>query len=106
VRLDPGEAERIAALVAERLRRQPPPRFVDATALARALSVEREWVYEHASELGAIRLGGPRGRLRFDWRAICERLASDGARGLAGGRKPDKPRRASGRGARQRSSAR
>jgi hypothetical protein len=92
MRLDPGEAERIAALVAEAVRREPPARFLDAAATARMLSVERDWVYEHAEELGAIRLGGRRGRLRFDRRAVCERMARRQKRGLAGGRKPDIPR--------------
>jgi hypothetical protein len=92
VRLDPGEAERIAALVAEAVRRDPPARFIDAAATARMLSVERDWVYEHAEELGAIRLGGPRGRLRFDRHEICRRLARTRRGALAGGRKPDRPR--------------
>lgn len=91
MRLDPGEAERIAARVAELLRREPPPRFVDAAALARLLSVERDWVYEHAAELGAIRLGGVSGRLRFDRRAVCEWLGRQESQGLAGGRKPARP---------------
>lgn len=43
------------------------PRYLDASQLARHLGVTRVWVYEHASELGAITLGsGPRPRLRFD----------------------------------------
>jgi hypothetical protein len=41
-------------------------RLVDAATLAAMLPVERDWVYAHASQLGAIRLGGPAGRLRFD----------------------------------------
>jgi hypothetical protein len=85
VRLDPGEAERIAALVAEAVRREPPARFLDAAATARMLSVERDWVYEHAEELGGVRLGGPRGRLRFDRRAVCDRLAPKRDRAMAGG---------------------
>lgn len=92
MRLDPGEAERIAALVAEALRRDPPARFLDASATARMLSVERDWVYEHAAELGAVRLGGPRGRLRFDRREVCARLARTRERDLPGRRKPDTPR--------------
>lgn len=40
--------------------------WVDARAVAEHLSVERSWVYDHADELGAVRLGsGPRARLRF-----------------------------------------
>jgi hypothetical protein len=38
----------------------------DAKAVAELLGVERDWVYEHADELGASRIGsGPRPRLRF-----------------------------------------
>jgi hypothetical protein len=92
MKLDQGEAERIAARVVELLRHEPPPRFVDAAALARILGVERDWVYSHAAELGAVRLGGPRGRLRFDRRAACERFGAEARRGLSGGRKPDTPR--------------
>jgi hypothetical protein len=91
VKLDPGEAERIASLVAAALRREPPPRFLDAAATARILGVERDWVYEHAEELGAIRLGGVRGRLRFDARRVCERFEVVGASGLAGGPESAKP---------------
>ena len=41
--------------------------LVDANELARLLSVSRDYVYEHADELGALRLSnGPRARLRFD----------------------------------------
>jgi hypothetical protein len=39
---------------------------VDAATLARALGVDRSFVYRHAAELGAVRIGGPQGRLRFD----------------------------------------
>jgi hypothetical protein len=67
--------ERIARRVAELLRNQAPRtadeqvrsvRLVDAATLAARLGVRREWVYRHARQLEAIRLGGPRGRLRFD----------------------------------------
>jgi hypothetical protein len=41
-------------------------RWLDAQELAQRLGVSREWVYEHAEELGAKRIGsGPRPRLRF-----------------------------------------
>ena len=51
-------------------------RYVDAPALALLLGVERDWVYRHAGEFGAIRLGGGRGRLRFDSRLIRHALAA------------------------------
>ena len=40
--------------------------WLDAKAVAELLGVDRDWVYEHAAELGASRIGsGPRPRLRF-----------------------------------------
>lgn len=70
MRLDPADVEAIAQRVAELLTTTLPAsehvRYVDAAHLARVLGVERDWVYAHARRLGAIRLGGPQGRLRFD----------------------------------------
>lgn len=44
----------------------PASAWLDAHQLAQRLGVSREWVYEHADELGASRIGsGPRPRLRF-----------------------------------------
>jgi len=63
----------------------PGARYVDAATLARELDVEREWVYANAERLGAIRLGGPKGRLRFDREVVKERLSlpeRDGGRRL------------------------
>ena len=49
--------------------------WLDAQQVAQRLGVSREWVYQHADELGCIRLGGGRcPRLRFDPRVIRERL--------------------------------
>jgi predicted DNA-binding transcriptional regulator AlpA len=43
-----------------------PTAWLDAQEVAQRLGVSREWVYEHANELGAARIGsGPRPRLRF-----------------------------------------
>jgi hypothetical protein len=58
-------ARRVAELIAERPG-EPAARLVDAAHVAALLGVERDWVYAHADQLGAIRLGGPKGRLRFD----------------------------------------
>jgi hypothetical protein len=45
----------------------PGSQLIDAAAVALMLGVTRGWVYEHATELGAVRLGsGTRPRLRFD----------------------------------------
>jgi hypothetical protein len=80
LRLDPRDVEAIACRVAELVGTARPPvppaiRYVDAAEVARALAVERDWVYAHAHELGAIRLGGTQGRLRFDLREVTRRLA-------------------------------
>jgi hypothetical protein len=46
-----------------------------ANEVAAAFNVARGWVYAHADELGAIRLGeGPRPRLRFDPAVVTQRL--------------------------------
>jgi hypothetical protein len=78
IRLDPELVEAIAQRVAELLEGQTisevPVRLADAAAVAERLGVDREWVYAHANHLGAIRLGGPNGRLRFDLQVVRERL--------------------------------
>lgn len=52
--------------------------LLNATQLAARLGVARAWVYDHAAELGAVRLGaGPRARLRFDPITVAERLSGD-----------------------------
>lgn len=51
--------------------------LVDAAAVAAYLGVSIGYVYEHADELGARRLGtGPRARLRFSLADVDERLTS------------------------------
>jgi len=70
VELAPGSLERLADLVAARLRApasiDTPGELVTADELARYLGVSRAFVYQHADDLGAQRLGtGPRARLRF-----------------------------------------
>jgi hypothetical protein len=61
-------AQRVAQLLRERGETGPQPtRLLDAAQLAIHLGVTRTWVYEHAQQLGAIRLGaGTKARLRFD----------------------------------------
>lgn len=59
-------------------------RLVDAQELADVLGVSRDYVYRHASELGAIPLGsGPKARIRFDVEATLERLTSYAGKGSA-----------------------
>jgi hypothetical protein len=56
--------------------------LVDAATVARYLGVERSYVYEHAVELGARRLGtGPKARLRFSLAEIDERISCSTGRG-------------------------
>jgi hypothetical protein len=67
----------IAERVADLLRSEPPHgRLVDAATLADELSVDRSYVYAHADELGAVRLGGgSKPRLRFDLEAAREAMS-------------------------------
>ena len=97
-RFEPDLVEAIARRVVELLRGEEtgecPARLVDAATLARELGVEREWVYAHAAQLGAIRLGGPQGRLRFDRREVGKRLGgADAATWRPPRRAPRRPRR-------------
>jgi len=64
-------AERLAPLLTSGAPGQPEG-LVDAHEIARRTGRSRWWVYEHAGELGAVRLGsGPRARLGF-WPARVE----------------------------------
>ena len=63
----PIVALEVAREVISRIGAQQEREFLDASELARVLGVERDWIYEHRDQLGAIRLGdGPRPRLRFE----------------------------------------
>ena len=70
--LSDGDVEAIAEATAARLAEivsTAPGTFalVDARQLARDLGVSLDYVYAHATELGAMRLGsGPKARIRFD----------------------------------------
>ena len=67
-RLSRRHRRRVVEVLRERdeARRARRPAWLDAQEVARQLGVSREWVYEHADELGAMRIGsGPRPRLRF-----------------------------------------
>lgn len=102
-RLHPADLTAIAELVAARvlLALDAPaaltprtPRLVSAAELALTLGVTRGYVYAHADELGAERLGaGPRARLRFDLDRARRVLGSQSTRSteLLG---PSEPRRA------------
>lgn len=69
IRLDPQTTEAIACRVVELLEKRglQNRELVDAAELARQFGIERSWVYTHAIELGAVKLGnGAKPRLRFD----------------------------------------
>ena len=89
-------AQRVVELIGDGTRSEASARLIDASAMARELGVERDWVYAHASDLGAIRLGGPRGRLRFDPEVVKERLG-DGQEPQRPGRWQRGPVRTAGR---------
>jgi hypothetical protein len=75
VELTPASVEAVAQRVAELLATHEPARLVDAAEVARRFSLSREYVYEHATELGAVRLGdGPKARLRFDLERVADAL--------------------------------
>jgi hypothetical protein len=86
VDLAPRTVEQIAQRVAQLLRQDPltalannnTPRdtsLLTVKELARHLKLNPAWVYEHATELGAIRTGnGPKARMRFDLRTATQAL--------------------------------
>jgi hypothetical protein len=77
-------ATHVAAMLREATAPPAAPQTVDAATLAAHLGVTRGFVYEHAEQLGGVRLGnGPRPRLRFDlnraleaWNACSSRKGS------------------------------
>jgi hypothetical protein len=76
------QLEQLADLIAARLANTPiaPQSLVDAATLARQLGVSRATIYEHARELGAVRVGGgARSRLRFDPQQVRRTLGSKAA---------------------------
>jgi hypothetical protein len=87
IALDAATVEAIARCVVELLERRglQGRELVDAAELARRFGIERSWVYSHAIELGAVKLGdGPKPRLRFDpdiaarvLRTVAEGSAAD-----------------------------
>lgn len=66
--LSEADIEAVATRVADLLRTgQASAELADAAEIARWFGVSRDFVYDHADDLGAVRLGnGPKARLRFD----------------------------------------
>ena len=91
VDLTPQAIEQIATRVAQLLHRaqhnqehtepREPVGMVTVSQLATYLKLNAAWVYEHADELGAIRIGdGPKARIRFDLHTAKAALARQQAR--------------------------
>jgi hypothetical protein len=80
--LSDSDIEAVAARVAELLAvGRTGGEFVDAAEIARRFSVSRDFVYSHAEELGAVRLGtGPKARLRFDPAGVGDYLKGGAAK--------------------------
>jgi hypothetical protein len=86
LRLAPESIEALAVRLAEIVTgAAEPPRpagraeLISAAEVSRWWSISRRWVYNHAEELGARRLGaGRRPRLRFDPEEVAERLGPRG----------------------------
>jgi len=71
-----------------------PAALIDAAELARRTGTSRTWIYQHAHELGAVRLGsGPNARLRFDAAAVSLALSADGPGPSPPVSQPRRPRR-------------
>jgi hypothetical protein len=80
------------ALLDARDHGQPAGALVDPETLARLLGVDRKWVYAHAKRLGGVRLGGPKGRLRFDAAQAHKALADTGDPAPYRGGRQNRPR--------------
>ena len=96
--LDEEDVEAIAVRVAQILSPQAPAvRLLSAAEVAAALGVSRAWVYEHATELGGVRLGeegrGQRRPLRFDVQRVLSILAGPAELRMGGSRPAARSRR-------------
>lgn len=93
VRLDLESIEALAQRLAELLAPREAAaagRLITAEEVAHRWGVGRRWVYDHADELGAHRLGaGPRPRLRFDPDEVAERLGDLAEAGGADARRSE-----------------
>lgn len=95
MRLDDETVDRLAHRVVELLNpdderpEETPPskdhddgRLLSPAQVAAWWNIDRKWIYDHADELGVLRLGtGPRPRLRFDPDKVRRRLALPKSRG-------------------------
>ena len=104
IRLEPDQLADLARLIAAELSASTaapsaPVGLVSAATLAPMLGVSRSWIYEHAGELGAVRLGGARGRLRFDPDAARAALSHE--TGCCGSEQSQRPNVNAGGGSRR-----
>lgn len=106
VDLTPQAVEQVVTRVAQLLHRQQedrerqrvsePTGMLTVSELAQHLHLNRAWVYEHADELGAIRVGnGPKARLRFDLHTAKTALGQQQAGPAPAGAKTRRPTRPS-----------
>lgn len=77
-------AHLVADIVVERLRGEPPTRYLTSEQVAGMLAASPDWVRRNRAELRATRLGGENGPLRFNIRHVQQWMDS---RAL----KPDPP---------------
>jgi hypothetical protein len=99
---DDAALERLADLLVERLATrlgglipEQVESLVDAVEIARLFGRTRSWVYEHAGELGAVRLGsGPRPRLGFSPARVAAHFEQASEPRALTMPQPTKPRRA------------
>ncbi len=72
------QLERLADLLAERLANSAHGELIDAAELAKRIGRSREFVYDHAAALGAVRLGaGARPRIMFRWPHVLDLVVAD-----------------------------
>jgi hypothetical protein len=88
VTLDDEDIEAIAERVAEKIRAPEADEWVKPQVVVARLKVSKSFLYRHADELGALRVGG-RG-LRFNLRRVQEGLDRLRDPGVS---QPAKPRR-------------
>ena len=83
---DPAFVDAVARRIVEVLReegvlRREGPRLLTVGEVAVEFGLSTDWLYTHARQLGAIRLGsGPKARVRFDRHTIGENIARLGSR--------------------------
>lgn len=89
IRLAPEDARAIAREMVDLLKAEglvlaapaapPAGGLLTAADVARRFSLGRDWVYRHADQLGAMRLGdGPKAPVRFDPLRVAEALSTRG----------------------------